>query len=87
MIRRILPLALCVAALAATGAAPAGATERTTPEGVPVPQLDWRDCDDGFQCATAEVPRDYSRPHGAKVRLALIRHPAVDQEHRIGSLS
>jgi pimeloyl-ACP methyl ester carboxylesterase len=49
-------------------------------------KLDWHDCDDGFQCATAAVPQDYAKPHGPKVRLAVIKHPAVDQEHRIGSL-
>jgi pimeloyl-ACP methyl ester carboxylesterase len=82
---RFLPLALAVSALAAAAPA-ASAHEATTPEGVPIPRLDWRDCDDGFQCATADVPRDYSRPRGATVRLALIRRPAVDQAHRIGSL-
>jgi pimeloyl-ACP methyl ester carboxylesterase len=49
-------------------------------------KLDWHDCDDGFQCATAVVPQDYAKPHGPNVRLAVIKHPAVDQEHRIGSL-
>jgi pimeloyl-ACP methyl ester carboxylesterase len=73
-------LAIVLAALALT-AAPAGAAEHA-----PVPQLQWKDCDDGFQCATAEVPRDYSRPHGATIELALIRRPATDREHRIGSL-
>jgi pimeloyl-ACP methyl ester carboxylesterase len=82
-LRRTLSLALCVAAVGAAGAAPAQAT---TPEGMPVPQLDWRDCEDGFQCATAEVPLDYARPRGTKVSLAVIRRPAVDQAHRIGSL-
>jgi pimeloyl-ACP methyl ester carboxylesterase/predicted ester cyclase len=60
--------------------------ERMTPEGVPVPELDWRPCHDGFECASAAVPRDYRRPHGAKVRLGLVRHPAVDPERRIGTL-
>ena len=83
---RILSLALCMAALGAAAAGPASAAKATTPEGVPVPQLDWHACDDGFQCATAEVPRDYARPNGAKVSLAVIRRPAVDQAHRIGSL-
>ena len=32
------------------------------------------------------MPRDYTRPHGATVRLAVIRHRALDPEHRIGSL-
>jgi pimeloyl-ACP methyl ester carboxylesterase len=83
MFPRALPLALAALALAA---APAGAHEPTTPEGAPIPKLDWRDCDDGFQCATAEVPRDYSRPRGPKIKLAVVRRPAVDQAHRIGSL-
>jgi pimeloyl-ACP methyl ester carboxylesterase len=82
---RLLALTLCLAALT-IGAAPAGAAERTTPEGAPVPELHWHACDDGFECATATVPRDYSRPHGATVRLAVIRHGALDQKHRIGSL-
>ena len=73
-------LALTLAANALT-AAPAGATEHA-----PVPRLDWRDCDDGFQCATAKVPLDHSRPRGRTIDLALVRFPAVDREHRIGSL-
>ena len=28
----------------------------------PVPVLDWQPCHDGFECATADVPRDYDRP-------------------------
>src|SRR5262245_63160675 len=80
---RLIAVALTLAAI---GAAPAGAHTRTTPEGVPVPQLEWRACDGGLECATAEAPRDYSRPHGAKVRLAVVRHRALDPEHRIGSI-
>jgi hypothetical protein len=85
MRRRVLTMALCAAALA-VGSAPAGAAEALTPEGVSVPTLDWRECDDGLECATAEVPRDYARPREATVELALIRHRAVDPEHRIGTL-
>jgi pimeloyl-ACP methyl ester carboxylesterase len=70
---RLLPIALCLAVLAC--AAPAAASE-----------LNWRDCHDGFECATARVPLDYAHPHGRKVRLAVIRHRALDPEHRIGSL-
>ena len=50
------------------------------------PKLHWHDCYDDFQCATAELPRDYAKPHGATVKLAVIRHLALDREHRIGSL-
>lgn len=52
----------------------------------PVPVLEWADCDDGFQCATAEVPLDHRRPRRGTIELALIRRPAVDQANRIGSL-
>ena len=75
--RRLLPIALGFALL--VFAAPAGAS------GQPVPDLRWRDCDGGFECATAKVPLDYDHPYGAKVRLAVVRHRARDAEHRIGS--
>jgi len=71
---RVLLLSLALLAFAAPAA------------GASVPKLDWHDCDDGFQCATAVLPQDYAKPHGAHVRLAVIRHPALDQAHRIGSL-
>jgi pimeloyl-ACP methyl ester carboxylesterase len=76
---RLLPIALCFALLAF--AAPASSSA-----GPPVPDLRWRDCDDGFQCATAKVPLDYARPRGKTVSLAVIRHPALDPAHRIGTL-
>ncbi|GAB2822923.1 alpha/beta hydrolase [Actinoallomurus bryophytorum] len=52
----------------------------------PVPALHWISCDDGFQCATAQVPLDHRRPHGAMIDIAVMRHPATDTAHRIGSL-
>jgi pimeloyl-ACP methyl ester carboxylesterase len=48
--------------------------------------LSWSDCSQGFQCATAQVPRDYANPTGPAISLALIRLPASDPAHRIGSL-
>ncbi|TMC01605.1 MAG: alpha/beta hydrolase [Chloroflexi bacterium] len=53
---------------------------------VPGPALAWTDCQGGFQCATAAVPLDYARPRAGTISLALIRLPATDQAHRIGSL-
>ena len=53
---------------------------------VPVPTLNWTDCADGFQCATAALPRDYARPRGAKLNVAVTRLPARNAEQRIGSL-
>ncbi|MFF7993397.1 alpha/beta hydrolase [Kitasatospora xanthocidica] len=56
------------------------------PDTVPVPRLAWAACADGFECATARVPLDHHDPHGAGIDLAVIRHPAQDRAHRIGSL-
>ncbi|MFJ6695666.1 alpha/beta hydrolase [Streptomyces sp. NPDC091272] len=39
-----------------------------------------------WQCATMQVPRDYAKPDGDRIGLALIRARAADQEKRIGSL-
>ncbi|WP_346049080.1 alpha/beta hydrolase [Actinomadura chokoriensis] len=38
------------------------------------------------RCATLRVPLDYARPSGATIGIALIRIPATDRRHRIGSL-
>jgi pimeloyl-ACP methyl ester carboxylesterase len=48
--------------------------------------LDWSDCGDGMQCATAKVPLDYDKPSSRQISLAVIRRPASDPAHRIGSL-
>jgi pimeloyl-ACP methyl ester carboxylesterase len=86
MPRRCIAILIALLASLAAVAAPAGAADRVTPEGAPVPTLDWRPCHDGFDCASAPVPRDYRHPYGAKVRLGLVRHRAVDPERRIGTL-
>lgn len=39
-----------------------------------------------FQCGTVEVPLDYNDPNGATISISLIRLPATDPAHRIGSL-
>ncbi|MDQ1305202.1 MAG: hypothetical protein QG671_1033 [Actinomycetota bacterium] len=56
----------------------------------PIPKLSWRACtgkgQQGFQCATARVPLDYSSLSSGFINLALIRHRATDPAHRIGSL-
>ncbi|MCE7010315.1 hypothetical protein LWC34_47060 [Kibdelosporangium philippinense] len=51
-----------------------------------VPQLQWTDCGDGFQCASAEVPFDYRRPNGRTINLGMTRKLAPDPTRRIGSL-
>ncbi|MFF0741453.1 alpha/beta hydrolase [Streptomyces sp. NPDC004111] len=39
-----------------------------------------------WKCATMQVPRDYAKPDGDRIELALIRAEAADKKNRIGSL-
>ena len=70
---------------------PPGAPARTADPGrAQVPVLRWDRCTDppspGFQCATARVPLDYDAPGGPAIGIAVIRHPATQPWHRLGSL-
>src|SRR5690348_4764407 len=69
-------LAAAVTAFEPAQAAPAPA----------VPVLHWTPCGAPFECATAQVPLDYAHPRGATIGIALIKLPASDPAHRIGSL-
>jgi pimeloyl-ACP methyl ester carboxylesterase len=53
--------------------------------GTGAPSLNWQDCGDGFQCATAAVPADYDNSLGPTVTLSLVRIPASDPSRRIGT--
>jgi pimeloyl-ACP methyl ester carboxylesterase len=59
-------------------------------DAVRTPRLDWSPCVEPelsrYQCATANVPLDYAQPHGPTLPLAVLRQPAADPEHRIGTL-
>ena len=39
-----------------------------------------------FQCATVQVPIDYNGPNRGAISIAMVRLPATDPAHRIGSL-
>lgn len=56
----------------------------------PTPRANWSPCyrDFGFpfECATVQVPLDYSNPGRAAISIAMIRLPAGDPDQRIGSL-
>jgi pimeloyl-ACP methyl ester carboxylesterase len=74
-------LAICAAAIGFTaGGASAAPTK---------PKIAWSNCyqDLGpFQCGTVQVPLDYDQPNGGAISLAVVRLPATDPAHRIGSL-
>ena len=60
---------------------------RTVPAQTPaIPSLAWTPCDEGFECATAQVPLDYRRPAGRTIPLALIRRQVADPAQRKGTL-
>lgn len=71
---------------------PASAEPATDPyvdalaDAAPAPALQWSDCDSGFSCATARVPLDYTQPAGRAIELSVIKLPATDPAHRIGTL-
>jgi pimeloyl-ACP methyl ester carboxylesterase len=79
----VLALLAPLLALPPAAAAPVGAAAAAAPT---VPRLRWADCGDGFQCATAKVPLDYDHPTAQRISLSLIRLPAGDPAHKIGSL-
>ncbi len=49
-------------------------------------KLDWKPCSGGFQCARLLVPVDYGHPAGTRFSLPVVRLPAADSAHRIGSI-
>jgi len=75
----------------ASGSVTAG-QDRTAPaqarlvDRVPAPVLHWRSCRRIAQCATAMLPLDYRHPDGARIRIALLRIPARDPRHRLGTV-
>lgn len=48
--------------------------------------LTWTLCGSGFWCRNLQVPLDYADPGGRQISLALIRRPATDEAHRVGSV-
>ena len=46
----------------------------------------WKDCFEVFECGTMKVPLRHDAPARGNIELALVRAPALDQEHKIGSL-
>ena len=56
----------------------------------PVPRINWSRCyrEFGFpfECATVPVPLDYSNPGAASILISVVRLPASDPAHKIGSI-
>ncbi|NJQ03661.1 alpha/beta hydrolase [Streptomyces zingiberis] len=83
-------VALAAAALALTGCSggigtAAAAAVPAAPAPTPDP-VEWEECGKGLDCATVEVPLEYTDPDGERIPLAVTRHRATDPDRRIGSL-
>ena len=65
---------------------PVGSSEAAPP----VPRISWNSCyrEFGFpfECGTVQVPLDYSNPGVGAISIAVIRLPAGDPAHKIGSI-
>jgi pimeloyl-ACP methyl ester carboxylesterase len=46
----------------------------------------WRDCGGEFTCSSFQVPLDYSKPGGDRLKISMIKLAAEDKSERIGSL-
>jgi pimeloyl-ACP methyl ester carboxylesterase len=65
-------------ALLAAGAGAPGAVAQ---------ELEWKACGDaGAECAKVTVPRDYAKPKGRTLEIAVTRVKATESQRRIGSL-
>lgn len=68
---------------AASAVAAAAEPERKAAGGAD--QLAWRPCEGG-ECAQLAVPRDYDKPNGPTIDVALFRIPAANPSARVGAI-
>jgi pimeloyl-ACP methyl ester carboxylesterase len=65
---------------------PAGQDATPTPTETAIAGLRWEDCFRDYECATLEVPLDYSGKVPGTMDVPLVRVPAIDRSERIGVL-
>jgi pimeloyl-ACP methyl ester carboxylesterase len=84
----VLVVFLAIVATACKPNSPAAAKPSPSPSTSPVTagSVVWTNCGTGFQCGTVQVPLDYSHPGAGTIGIAVLRAPATDQAHRIGSV-
>lgn len=85
-------VALALAAPVAAPAAPAAAAAPRSASAGPSGTIRWAPCADeelrtaGVECATIQVPLNWSRPSGKEITLAMVKRPATDGARRIGTM-
>ena len=65
---------------------PTHRTPTPPPDQATVPDLRWRSCGDGIECAEVAVPLDHDEPGGPTTTLAVVRIPAREPDERVGAL-
>jgi pimeloyl-ACP methyl ester carboxylesterase len=80
---RMLSTALLATVLLIIGGIQASAEPSQTPF-----KIAWSACEQSpqTQCGTLKVPLDWSKPSGPTISLAIMRRPAKDPQHRVGTL-
>lgn len=87
MVRRATGLATVFTLVAGACSGPAPTTTKASPTPYSTPSsIAWKACGGVLQCGTVTVPVDYSNLVGDTIEIALIRKPATDAPHRIGSV-
>ena len=87
MRRAIWAAAAVLTATACSGPpAPARSAEPSTLAAYYAQRLNWQPCDAGFECAQFVVPFDYARPDGPRFTLPVVKLPAADPAHLVGTL-
>lgn len=82
----IVPARTAPAAKARVVSAKTSAIEKARVDAVKTTTLSWYSCYTDFKCATVTLPLDYDQPKGPQVEVAVLKRPANDRTHRIGSL-
>jgi hypothetical protein len=49
-------------------------------------ELNWKDCYDGYECSSFKVPVDYEKVDNHSFTLRVLRHNALDQKNKLGSI-
>jgi pimeloyl-ACP methyl ester carboxylesterase len=82
----VLVLTGCAGGAAGSGAASATMSDASSSTAAASDPIAWNECGPNLDCATVEVPLEYTEPDGAQIPLAVMRHRATDPTQRIGSL-
>ena len=77
-------IALLLVAAASLGASACSAAPPQTDAAAE--RIAWDSCGPNLECTDVPVPLDWSDPGGEQITLAVIKYPAPDAEHRIGTL-